>query len=168
MQDLREAINSGTVVGHTCQDQLNLPCPACTKADVLTMRRVWDAVVHWSGYGRPTSRSLCRARIYSNGLRAIVVLTQLKDNPGVSVTNDYERVANQLRTAILQFIPEDRFPGSVIWLEQDEERPQEIDLVSLLWDLPARLHSPKWCRLQASAIVKLGIDAEELVHASLA
>src|SRR5579862_7792345 len=84
-------------------------------ADLKSMRRVWDAIVHC---GRRTSPSMCRARIYSDGKRAVVCLTELEANPGVSVTNDYERIAMQVLAGVRQFISEENVVDGRTWLER--------------------------------------------------
>ena len=143
--------------------------------------RVWDALVHWNGYGNRCNRCVCRCRIYSNGQRAVVVLTELKANESTSITNDFERVANQLRSVVIQFIPEANFPGAVIWVEQYEERPHEMNLVMLectdkvavlghagLATAGGVLHSPRWLRMKDATLRALDIPREEVFHASIA
>ncbi len=100
---------------------------------ISAMPRVWSAVVHHNGYGWGTADSRCYARIYSNGARAVVVLTELNKNPGTSVTNCYERIATVMRAEVTVFIPFSNFPSRVTWMEQYERAPEEVDLVTLLW-----------------------------------
>jgi hypothetical protein len=129
------------------------------------LRRVWTAVVHHYGYGW-NKDSRCLARIYSDGVRAVVVLTELADNPGTSVTNCYERIAILLRTAVTQFIPSANFPSKVVWLEQYEVRPREIDLVTMVWDVANQgreaFFHPSWHRLTESTSHMYGVSWEEL------
>jgi len=71
-------------------------------------------------FGRTAARSI------------VVMLTELPDNPGVSVTNAYEYIA----TKIVQ--QESLSPFRIIWIEhyppQKYCREETFDLVTLEWD----------------------------------
>lgn len=109
------------------------------------MERVWQSLLHHDGYGYGKYDSTALCRIYSNGVGAVVVLTEPKENTGTSVTNCYERIALKLRSPLGQFIPLENFPGCITWLEQYEARPEEIDLVSMGWEASLnRFGPPKW------------------------
>lgn len=123
--------------------------------------RVWKGIVHHDGYGFGRRDSRALVRIYSDGIRAVVVLTELKENDGTSVTNCYERIATLLRTAITQFIPLENFPSQVTWIEQYEERPRELTLVALQWD--GRMFSrPQWRAMTEADAAKCGVGGVEL------
>jgi hypothetical protein len=116
-----------------------LPMPA------RPMERVWQSLLHHDGYGYGKHDSIALARIYSNGIGAVVILTEPKGNTGASVTNCYERIALKLRTALGQFIPLENYPEKVTFLEQYESAPNEISLVTMTWDSTLlRFSHPKW------------------------
>ncbi len=138
------------------------------------MPQVWSAVVHHNGYDWGNADSRCYARIYSDGVRAVVVLTELNKNPGTSVTNCYERIATVMRAAVTAFIPFSNFPSRVTWMEQYERAPEEIDLVALLWDTAnvgsvsrakQRFSNPTWHRLSESTARMYDVPWEELCRA---
>lgn len=131
---------------------------------VERMRKCWTAVVHHAGNGCKFHDSHCLARIYSDGLQAVVILTELKSNKGTSVTNAYEVIARQLRHAVKQFIFAGSFPSKVTWLEQYEARPEGIDLVTLRWSDEVCLSPPTWKRIGPAFAEGLGIGWEELIH----
>jgi hypothetical protein len=132
-----------------------------------SMPLVWSADIAHDGYGW-NRNSHCLARIYSDGQRAVVVLTELEKNPGTSVTNCYSRIATRMREAVSNFIPSSHFPSRVTWLEQYQERPDEIDLVTMLWDEAnlgrgkEQLTKPTWYRLNESSAVKYGVAWRDL------
>jgi hypothetical protein len=78
-------------------------------------------------YIHPTPhRGSCRVRIYRPDLpvegsvrfprdEAVVICTELEDNPGMSITNSAERIAGE----VISF---HRLPTPLIWVEQHEDR----------------------------------------------
>ena len=118
-----------------------------------TMERVWNSVLHHDGYGLARiNDSTAYCRIYSDGISAVVILTEPKDNHGTSITNCYERIARKLCVALGQFIPLENYPSKVAWLEQYERAPEELTLIALEWDKTLlRFARPKWSRLASHA-----------------
>lgn len=130
-----------------------------------TMKLRMCVTVHYDGYGCKGRASRCRARIFANGKNAVVVLTETRDNPGVSVTNDYERIASNMRGMVSQFIPYSNFPSKVIWMEQYEARPHNIDLVTLQWEpLRGEFSLPAWHPLNEQTAAMYGVPWEELIN----
>jgi hypothetical protein len=89
-----------------------------------------------SDYIHPTPNGgRCRMRIYvpdEEADAAVVILTELRDNPGMSVTNCVERLATEI-------LAHHKWPDRVppVWIEMYEdgvrgtrEDPQTFDLVS--------------------------------------
>jgi hypothetical protein len=95
-----------------------------------------------SDYIHPTPHGgRCRVRIYRPDLpvegsvrfprdEAVVICTELKDNPGVSITNTAERIAGEV-------ISSHRLPTPLVWIEHYEvgargtpENPHTFDLVT--------------------------------------
>ncbi len=75
---------------------------------------------------------------------AIVMLTELPDNPGTSVTNAYERVATIIRQTWLPDIA----PEDIVWVEHypaQGEHAESFDLVVMEWS--GGYKTPNWCRL---------------------
>lgn len=128
------------------------------------MEKRWQAILHHAGNGSRLHDSRCMARIYSDGLRAVVLLTELDGNQGTSVTNAYEIIAQDLRTAVQQFIPEENFPGSVAWLEQYEARADDVSLVALRWAGKRCLSPPAWKHVTQGLIAGLGLDWKEVIN----
>jgi hypothetical protein len=83
-------------------------------------------------YIHPTPhQGSCRVRIYRPDLpvegsaardEAVVICTEPKDNPGMSITNSAERIAGQ----VISF---HRLPTPLIWVEQHEVR-HNFDLLT--------------------------------------
>jgi hypothetical protein len=127
--------------------------PKVIEMPARTMERVWSSVLWHDGYGFNRvndSKALCR--IYSDGIGAVVILTEPNDNHGTSVTNCYERIARKLCVALGQFIPVENYPEKVTWLEQYERAPEELTLITLVWDKSLlRFSRPRWSRLASHA-----------------
>jgi hypothetical protein len=88
-------------------------------------------------------------KLFAATWRFAVVLTELPDNPGTSVTNCVQQLATQLLPQVAQFSrPDPIDPRAILWLEHYDRSPQNSfpetwDLVHLDWD-GARYHSPRW------------------------
>jgi hypothetical protein len=109
----------------------------------------------------------CQVQIYRQPGRAVVVVTELPDNPGVSVTNAAEYIA----TCILHDHALD--PDTTIWVEHyhDRNRPgqhdplfaESWDLVTFNWDYRTspwqhrspHATSPRWCPLDREEVDRL-------------
>lgn len=127
------------------------------------MRLAWKGTINYKGFGM--HKSHCYGRIFTDGNRAVVVLTELKSNRGTSVTNDYEGIATLLRAAVCAFIPDQNFPSQVTWIEQYEERPAVLDKVTLIYEPSSRcfVHPPKWVRLNDDTVRELGVPLADLI-----
>jgi len=87
---------------------------------------------------------------------AVVMLTELPGNPGMSVTNAFEYIATQvLRQNRLH-------PGRVIWIEHYPERgrdlPETFDLVTLEWSEEPdgwTASHPDWQRISGELVAEL-------------
>ncbi len=95
----------------------------------------------------------CRVRIYPP---PVVVVTELPDNPGMSVTN----YAEELATLILQEHGLDAL--RTVWIEHypawaEEDRPETFDLVRFTWD-GERYTRPEWRRLMLEEVERLTGD----------
>lgn len=95
------------------------------------------------------SESLCRIDIFAiDTTHPIVVLTELKDNPGTSVTNAFERLATEIYSRYLHPLGIER--GDVTWLEHVERKcgfRETWDEVSLTYEEESGVFStPKWIR----------------------
>ena len=134
-------------------------------AQAEAMKLKLCVTVHYDGYGRKGCPSRCRARIFSDTKKAVVILTELPDNPGVSVTNDYERIASNMRGMVTQFIPRSHFPSKVVWMEQYAARPEEIDLVTLQWEpIRGEFSLPHWHRLNEQMAAMYDVPWQELTN----
>lgn len=80
------------------------------------------------------------------------------------MTNAYEEIATKLKPVITQFIPLENWPDRVAWLEQYEDRPTAIDLVTMQWD-GRKFLTPKWVRLTEQGAEPLGVAWQELCRA---
>lgn len=87
---------------------------------------------------------------------AVVVLTEYRENPGMSVTNAVEFIATKVKRA---FLP-DVAPDQIVWIERYESHGtlldvddltmgETFDLVRLQWDKDA-YRSPQWLSLGES------------------
>lgn len=133
------------------------------RATVRPKELQWQALIHHDGLTYNCHwRSTAIVRLYSDGQSAVVLLTEPKDNEGCSVSDCYARIASKLRTAATQFIPFSNFPNKVVWMQQHEQRPLEVDLVTLLWDGRSALYDPRWHRLTEATSRMYGVGWEEL------
>ena len=134
-------------------------------AMVSAMKLRWTALVHHAGNGSRLRDSHCLVRIWSDGIRAVVVLTELETNQGTSVTNAYEEIAGQMRNVVLQFIMSDSWPVRVTWIEQYQYKSQP-ELVTLRWSENGKvcLSPPMWKPLPQSLVTQLGLAWDDLCH----
>jgi hypothetical protein len=119
-------------------------------------------------YIHPTPhQGSCRVRIYRPDLpvegsaardEAVVICTELKDNPGMSVTNAAERIASE----VISF---HRLPTPLVWIEQHEDR-HTFDLVTFesyevehlgayLGEERKRIGEPSWKPLDRATVEAL-------------
>ncbi len=114
--------------------------------------------------------SKCRVEIWTDAreLKAAVVLTELVDNPGTSVTNYVEELA----TLVLPLVETlcECPPQSIIWIEHYEKVPQRTaerwhhylldeswGVVSLRWT-GTRYESPTWKPSDLQEIERLVVE----------
>lgn len=99
---------------------------------------------NYKGYGN--CNSICGVDIekLADG-RTIVVLTELPENTGTSVTNMVEYLATEIYHSFLKGIP----TQNIFWIEHYPERkpfPETFDRVIMTWD-GQKFKNPKWERL---------------------
>jgi len=93
--------------------------------------------------------SKCGIDVWHLHGQTLVMLTELPDNPGTSVTNYFERLATHLLPFVALFtLGEGSSPESIIWVEHYERAEgsglaDTWDRVRLSWD-GTRYHSPEW------------------------
>jgi len=90
--------------------------------------------------------SKCGLTIYTyKDKTATVIFTELKDNPGTSVTNFIEHLATMVYNSRLK----DCNPNSITWVEHHPKRgsfEETYDRVYLEWD-GERFGNPRWERI---------------------
>ena len=98
--------------------------------------------------------------------RSVVIATELKDNPGTSVTNFCEHLAHRVCAGFLID------PSKLVWIEHYgyplpgtlKRHLRTYDLVTFLM-MPARNNevfaSPKWCPMQDEDWLELGLEPRE-------
>lgn len=85
----------------------------------------------------------CLLAIYGEVGKAVVVATELDDNPGMSITNAAEQLAMQVCQTF------NLTPALTLWFERYAGR-DEVDMISFRFD-NFRLYSPIWRRLGGEA-----------------
>lgn len=84
----------------------------------------------------------CDIEIYQRGPTTVVIMTEMPDNPGMSVTNACEFIVTQM----LRAYPLD--PGRCIWIEHYPERypaiEETFDLVTFHWRQGVEASAPHW------------------------
>lgn len=95
--------------------------------------------------------SRCRLRIYVQTGRKVVVLTEIAENRGMSITNASDHLATEI---CLHY---DLNPDNTIWIEHytpdsyaGRGKDESFDLVRFGWDTSKRIataHDPDWRRL---------------------
>lgn len=102
---------------------------------------------HWN------CESICGVEIERDGIKAIVVLTELEENQGTSVTNMVEKIATQIYLRFLD-VPY----WNITWIEHYPEikfrKKETFDKVTLEWDGKKSNHPEEWRR--ASYVGRLG------------
>ncbi len=102
-----------------------------------------DLEYPYKGFGNCDSK--CGLKIYQQPDRAIVLMTELPDNEGTSVTNCAEHLATKIREQYLA----DLQIQNIIWIEHYPKNKKNgnfedtYDLVNLKWD-GAEFYSPSW------------------------
>lgn len=94
--------------------------------------------------------SRCGVQTFRSDGRLIVMLTELPDNPGTSITNCFELLATSIVRSFIEFnlVPD---PHSVRWIEHYARRPAQAanavpddwDEVFMQWD-GEQYRAPHW------------------------
>ncbi len=116
-----------------------------------------DFVMEYRGIGN--CKSKCGVKIIKTDVSPIVIITELPDNPGTSVTNWFENIA----TLVYEKYLKNYDPEPIIWIEHyppeyynrehmmanaTEKRDGVFDKVSLEWDnAHNRYVNPFWYRI---------------------
>ena len=102
-------------------------------------------ILHYLGYGECHSK--CGYEIKDFGGEITVILTELKDNPGTSVTNKVEFIASLIYSKYLS----DKPVSDIKWIEHYPRRgkiEETFDLVELTWLVEKKMFiTPRWSRL---------------------
>lgn len=91
------------------------------------------------------SKSVCGLEIIENAAGHVyVILTELEENPGTSITNVFASVATSIFHDCISTNPND-----VIWIEQRKKTKNRnnefFSLVKMIWDKNKKCYvSPKW------------------------
>lgn len=102
---------------------------------------------HYEGCFKAPSK--CGLMIAINSSGVSVVLIELADNPGTSVTNCYEQIATKLvnENLLLKNYPKEK----INWYEvhpADDLFQETQDRVNMTWNEKTKeFHDPKWTRL---------------------
>lgn len=91
--------------------------------------------------------SFCGLEIYSDNIRAVVLFTELGDNPGTSITNYTEQLASLVWTELLS----DLDPADITWVEhypRSEMFQSSWDIVEYEYNSenPRNFRNPRWPR----------------------
>lgn len=101
-------------------------------------------IYHFKGLGRCESK--CGLNIHMRDDRAVVMLTELDDNRGTSVTNYIEYIATLIYRERLNGCPVE----SIRWIEHypaNGDKEETFDEVFFKWD-GQRFVSPQWRRIE--------------------
>ena len=74
--------------------------------------------------------SYCGLEIINNNELYTVIASELKDNPGTSITNFYEHLATKIYHEKLNGIPIE----DIIWIERYSDTDVEYSIVDLEWN----------------------------------
>ena len=101
----------------------------------------------------------CGLTIIEGEKMPVVILTELAENEGTSITNCYEKIATELYKGRLSHY----LPTEIQWVEHynknsyntNDKLEETFDLVSLQWDEQKRCYlSPAWTRCQDQTMIK--------------
>jgi hypothetical protein len=105
----------------------------------------WEQIFYYKGYGLHPSK--CGLKIVKETENVTVILTELTDNPGTSVTNCIEEIATQVYQQFLKDTPVEK----IRWIEHYPPSgifEETFDEVVLDWDGEKFSH-PRWRRLSS-------------------
>jgi hypothetical protein len=110
-------------------------------------------------------RARCLVRIWDTGESGVVMLTELPDNPGMSVTNACEDIATRIvqdfginpqRTRFIEHYPEEKTTHHGI----EHVRKETFDEIFFTWDNRSRADEPHWKPLAKEEVERLVGDLE--------
>lgn len=111
-----------------------------------------DTVLH---YRNPVlhTPARCGLRLLQSDAGALVILTELPDNPGMSVTNASEEIASLVATRY------DLDPASTTWIEHYPPRPgidraETYDEITYTWT-GRTASAPHWRRIAGETVERL-------------
>lgn len=120
-------------------------------------------IYHYKGYSG--CRSICGLKIIRRFLGEIyVVLTELKDNQGTSITNAIENIATKIYKEYMQ----DTAVHDIHWIEHYGQcsykkdgtaKDESFSLVKLTWNnQKGCFQDPKWQSCCAKTLTNMGIE----------
>lgn len=113
----------------------------------------------------PAERARCLVRMWDSVVATVVMLTELPNNPGVSVTNACEDIATRLvqnfginpqRTRFIEHYPEVK----TMHYGSEHVRKETFDEIFFTWDRNGRAFVPKWKSLAKEEVERLVGDLE--------
>ena len=109
-------------------------------------------IFHYKGYGVHPSK--CGVSIIGGDDGKTVVLTELPDNPGTSVTNFAEGIATAVKHELLPDFPFYKIKWVEHYFAVKPLFPESFDRVSLTWDKDA-FHNARWTSLDKEEARKI-------------
>lgn len=118
------------------------------------LKKLIDTTLRYKPY--PGNDSKCRVRIYTGEAHgATILITELPDNDGMSITNASELIASEvcrrydLRKVTTRWI--EHYPAAA-WRESN--RPETFDEIRFMWD-GYTASAPRWHRLTVEEVETL-------------
>lgn len=108
----------------------------------------------------PNVRARCLVRIWDSVVATVVMLTELPNNPGMSVTNACEDIATRIvqdfginpqHTRFIEHYPEEK---TVVY-GKEHIRKETFDEVFFTWDSRNRADEPHWKSLTKEEVERL-------------
>jgi hypothetical protein len=105
-------------------------------------------------------RARCFVRIWDSVEAVVVMLTELPDNPGMSVTNACEDIATRIvqdfgidlqRTRFIEHYPEEK----TLHYGTEHVRKETFDEIFFTWDSKGRADEPHWKPLTKGEVERL-------------
>lgn len=119
--------------------------------------KVHEDELHFAGLHGYASQ--CGVHVFTGNGAPIVVLEELPDNPGASVTNFCEHIANIVRRAHAEFF-DGVHPTEIVWLEHYPRASRGVrdretfDRIFFQWD-GVKYSRPRWERYTREHLEKL-------------
>jgi hypothetical protein len=108
----------------------------------------------------PADRAKCLVRIWDSVVATVVMLTELPNNPGMSVTNACEEIASRVvqdfgikpqRTRFIEHYPEEM----TVLHGREHVRKETFDEIFFTWDVRNRADEPHWKPLAKEEVERL-------------